>query len=131
MILRLANKSIGSEVDVLIWSIIEIYTAIICASLMTIKPLVIKYLPGVFSATQNSSSRRSKTFGQSWSTRNSRNSRNSNILAVGLPNLDRVDDMASKAESQQRLCEDDVAIVLETHGKDIASHVENEERGVP
>jgi len=128
MILRLANKCVGSEVDVLIWSIIEIYTAIICASLMTIKPLLTKYLPGVFSATQSSSSRRSKTFGQSWSTRNSRNSRNSNILAVGLPNLDRGDDMASKAESQQRLCEDDIAIVLETHGKDIASHVGNEER---
>jgi hypothetical protein len=36
---------IGENVDVVIWSIIEVYTAMICASLTAIRPLLIKYIP--------------------------------------------------------------------------------------
>jgi len=37
--------------DVVIWSIIEIYTAMICASLMAIRPLLVKWFPRFFPAS--------------------------------------------------------------------------------
>jgi hypothetical protein len=36
---------------VVIWSVLEIYTAMICACLMAIRPLLTKYLPGLFQST--------------------------------------------------------------------------------
>lgn len=48
--------SFGNSVDEswdnttpMIWSTLEIYTAMICACIMSIKPLITKFLPGIFS----------------------------------------------------------------------------------
>ncbi|KAG4441856.1 hypothetical protein IFR05_002657 [Cadophora sp. M221] len=51
-------------VDVVIWSSIETYTAVICACLMCIRPLIMKYIPGVFPATVNSRNNTNKSWGQ-------------------------------------------------------------------
>ncbi|CZR62990.1 uncharacterized protein PAC_12887 [Phialocephala subalpina] len=42
------------NVDVVIWSEIETYTAVICACLMCIRPLILKYTPSLFPSTKNS-----------------------------------------------------------------------------
>lgn len=39
------------SVDIVIWSIIETYTALICANMITIKPLLAKYIPSIFQNT--------------------------------------------------------------------------------
>jgi hypothetical protein len=44
-------------VDVVIWSIIETFTAVICACLMTLRPLIVKYLPSILPASKLSASR--------------------------------------------------------------------------
>jgi hypothetical protein len=41
---------------VVIWSVLEIYTAMICACLMAIRPLLAKYLPSMFQSTLVSTS---------------------------------------------------------------------------
>jgi hypothetical protein len=43
---------IGEEVDLLEWSIIEVSTAIICASLVSIRPLIAKLIPSLFPTTK-------------------------------------------------------------------------------
>ena len=44
----------GDSTDVVIWSFLEDYTAVICASLITIRPLLAKYMPSVFRSTLGS-----------------------------------------------------------------------------
>jgi hypothetical protein len=44
--------TLGDDVDLIIWSIIEVYTAIICASLVSIRPLIAKLIPSLFPATK-------------------------------------------------------------------------------
>lgn len=39
---------IGASTDIVIWSIVEVYTAIICASLIAIRPLLVKHLSSIF-----------------------------------------------------------------------------------
>lgn len=39
-----------------IWSVLEIYTAMICACLMSIRPLLVRYLPAIFQSTVVSNS---------------------------------------------------------------------------
>ncbi|OBT94023.2 hypothetical protein VE01_07074 [Pseudogymnoascus verrucosus] len=39
------------SIDVVIWSILEVYTAVICACLVAIRPLLTKYMPTVFQST--------------------------------------------------------------------------------
>ncbi|KAH7311910.1 hypothetical protein BKA65DRAFT_157462 [Rhexocercosporidium sp. MPI-PUGE-AT-0058] len=51
-------------VDVVIWSSIETYTAVICACLMCIRPLITRFVPGVFPATVNSRNNTNKSWGQ-------------------------------------------------------------------
>ena len=53
----LISASIGANVDVVIWSEVETYIAVMCACLMCIRPLILKYLPGLFSTTRPSTSR--------------------------------------------------------------------------
>ncbi|KAL2062454.1 hypothetical protein VTL71DRAFT_6720 [Oculimacula yallundae] len=48
-------------VDVIIWSSIETFTAVICACLMCIRPLIKKYIPSAFPSTSNHSN---KSWGQ-------------------------------------------------------------------
>ncbi|CZS98261.1 uncharacterized protein RCO7_08933 [Rhynchosporium graminicola] len=48
-------------VDVVIWSSIETFTAVICACLMCIRPLISRYFPSAFPSTGNNSS---KSWGQ-------------------------------------------------------------------
>ncbi|KAG4422199.1 hypothetical protein IFR04_004705 [Cadophora malorum] len=62
-------------VDVVIWSSIETYTAVICACLMCIRPLIMKYIPGVFPTTVNSRNNTNKSWGQKIGPRG-QNSRN-------------------------------------------------------
>ena len=41
----------GESTDAVIWSFIEDYTTVICASLITIRPFLAKYIPSVFRNT--------------------------------------------------------------------------------
>ncbi|KAF8858845.1 hypothetical protein BDZ45DRAFT_387540 [Acephala macrosclerotiorum] len=43
-----------ANVDIVIWSEIETYTAAICACLMCIRPLILKYIPSLFPSTKGS-----------------------------------------------------------------------------
>jgi hypothetical protein len=52
----LTSVSTGTNVDVVIWSEVETYTAVMCSCLMCIRPLVLKYLPNIFPTTKASSS---------------------------------------------------------------------------
>jgi hypothetical protein len=45
------------NVDVIIWSVIEAFTAIICACLMCFRPLLVRLLPSLFQATKVGESR--------------------------------------------------------------------------
>ena len=57
----------GNDVDVVIWSQIESYIALICASLMCIRPLLTRYIPSLFPTTKvdsNSRSHQNPTWGQ-------------------------------------------------------------------
>lgn len=47
----------GDNVDVVIWSIIECYTAIICACLASIRPLIAKIIPTLFPTTKGTRSK--------------------------------------------------------------------------
>lgn len=49
----LITDVIGNNVDVVIWSDIEIYTAIICSCLMCLRPLLRKCFPSLFPPTRN------------------------------------------------------------------------------
>lgn len=49
-----------------IWSVLEIYTAMICACLMAIRPLISKYLPGLFQSTITNTSSRSYTHSRAY-----------------------------------------------------------------
>ncbi|KAH8594470.1 hypothetical protein B0O99DRAFT_672908 [Bisporella sp. PMI_857] len=55
-----------SNVDVVIWSIIEVYTAIICACLMVLRPLLTKYIPGLFAPSIHSSNKSYPSNSSSW-----------------------------------------------------------------
>lgn len=48
------TQSTGQYVDVVIWSSIETYTAVICACLMCVRPLITKFIPSAFPSTNNS-----------------------------------------------------------------------------
>ena len=41
--------------DVIIWSVLEVFTGMICASLMCYRPLLVKLLPIVFQSTKSES----------------------------------------------------------------------------
>lgn len=60
---------IGANVDIVIWSILETFMAVICASLVCIRPLLVKYLPVIFPVTEVSESRGSDMKSPSWSRR--------------------------------------------------------------
>lgn len=49
----LITDVIGNNVDVVIWSDIETYTAIICSCLMCLRPLLKKCFPSLFPPTRN------------------------------------------------------------------------------
>jgi hypothetical protein len=62
----------GNDVDVVIWSQIETYIALICASLMCIRPLLTRYIPSLFPTTKvdsNSRSYQNPTWGQKFGSR--------------------------------------------------------------
>lgn len=59
---KLTNlTSTGDNVNPLIWSIIEVHTALICACLPSLKSIFIKFFPGLFKSTVASSERRPQT----------------------------------------------------------------------
>jgi hypothetical protein len=70
--------SAGDNVDVVLWSIIETFTAVICASLMCIRPLLVRILPTVFPMTKASGSRTNTTGNPSWSVKLASKLRNQN-----------------------------------------------------
>ncbi|KAH9219973.1 hypothetical protein DL95DRAFT_290708, partial [Leptodontidium sp. 2 PMI_412] len=57
------------NVDIVIWSILETFMAVICASLMCIRPLLVKYVPVIFPTTKVSESGGSDPKRRSWSRR--------------------------------------------------------------
>jgi hypothetical protein len=96
----------------------------ICASLMTIKPLLDKFLLFLSSATQSAISYPSKSSGQSWGTRQY------NANAVELFSQERKDDMARKTESQNELRDDDITASKNfEHDFPAHSSITDEERG--
>lgn len=58
---------IGVNVDPVIWSVLEVYSAMICSSLVTVRPLITKYYPGFFNSRHPSQN--STNFTSSWRTR--------------------------------------------------------------
>jgi hypothetical protein len=58
------------NVDVVIWSVLETFMAIICASLMCLRPLLARLLPSVFQSTHNTNSKH--TPNPSWGYMNSK-----------------------------------------------------------
>ena len=61
----------GHSVNVIIWSDIETYTAIICSCLMCIRPLLVKCFPTLFpsthaSSTSNSNPKSNKYLSNTW-----------------------------------------------------------------
>lgn len=61
--LRDANSWIDANVDAVIWSVLESFTAVICASLICLRPLIVKFLPSAFLTTHISDIMRSPTPG--------------------------------------------------------------------
>lgn len=59
----------GDNVDIVIWSILETFMAIVCASLMCIRPLLVKYVSAIFPATKVSEGRSSGPKSLSWGQR--------------------------------------------------------------
>ena len=47
--------------DLIIWSIVEVYTAIICASLVSLRPLIAKVIPNLFPTTRATADSKSRT----------------------------------------------------------------------
>jgi len=47
------NTQLGVNVDPVIWSVLEAYSAMICTSLITIRPLIVKYMPKYFKNTHS------------------------------------------------------------------------------
>ena len=45
------------NVDVIIWSVLETFTAVICACLMCLRPLLVRCLPSLFPVSKTSESR--------------------------------------------------------------------------
>jgi hypothetical protein len=43
-----ADDDTGQCVDIVIWSILETYTAVICSCLMTMRPLLARFIPSIF-----------------------------------------------------------------------------------
>ncbi|KUJ18509.1 uncharacterized protein LY89DRAFT_498174 [Mollisia scopiformis] len=54
------------DVDSTIWSIIEVYTAVICSCLISLRPLIVKYIPELFSTSQRWKSNISNRVRSSW-----------------------------------------------------------------
>jgi hypothetical protein len=54
---------IDANVDAVIWSVLESFTAVICASLMCLRPLIVKFLPSAFPTTHISDIMRTPTPG--------------------------------------------------------------------
>ena len=52
------------NVDVIIWSVLETFTAIICACLMCLRPLLVRFMPALFPTTKATESK--QTPNPSW-----------------------------------------------------------------
>ena len=70
--------SIDGAVDVILWSVLEDYVAVICASLMCLRPLFVRFFPSVFPTSNNESK---NTQSQGWGQ--ARNSKLASKLGVG------------------------------------------------
>lgn len=62
-LVRVANSRTDANVDAVIWSVLESFTAIICASLICLRPLIVKLLPASFPTTETSGTTRTPTPG--------------------------------------------------------------------
>jgi hypothetical protein len=72
--------SIDGNVDVILWSVLEDYVAIICASLMCFRPLFIRFMPSMLPTTGLSESK--NTGNQGWAQARG-NSRLASKLGAG------------------------------------------------
>ncbi|KFY32527.1 hypothetical protein V493_00117 [Pseudogymnoascus sp. VKM F-4281 (FW-2241)] len=69
-------------VDVILWSVLEDYVAVICASLMCLRPLIVRCFPTLF-PTSNNESKNTKNNTQSQGWAQARNSKLASKLGVG------------------------------------------------
>lgn len=89
----ISDECTGEQVDVIIWSEIEAYVAVICACIITLRTLLIKYLPGLFAANGPRETRNDSTL-PSWRVR--RGSK----LAVSLGYASNVVELSSREDLQ-------------------------------
>lgn len=66
----------GQCVDIVIWSILETYTAVICACLMTMRPLLAKFIPSIFESNLASSQHLYHNSSRPYSTQRTFSTRN-------------------------------------------------------
>jgi hypothetical protein len=62
----------GDEVDVAVWSMIEEYTALICACLPSLRPLLVQYIPSLFKTINGDNTRDSLHIMAPWKTTSKR-----------------------------------------------------------
>lgn len=74
---RVLTRSTDGAVDVILWSVLEDYVAVICASLMCLRPLFVRFFPTIFPTSNNESK---ATQSQGWGK--SRNSKLASKLGV-------------------------------------------------
>ncbi|KAF4628473.1 hypothetical protein G7Y89_g9676 [Cudoniella acicularis] len=55
--------------DPVIWTVVELYSSMICTSLMTLRPLLARYMPGLFAANATGSTENRGNSNTSWRTR--------------------------------------------------------------
>lgn len=61
--MSILNLHLGDDVDVVIWSMIEEHSAVICACLPSLRPLLVLWIPGIFkSLTTKNNTRGSGTY---------------------------------------------------------------------
>jgi hypothetical protein len=62
---------LGDNVDVVIWSMIEEHSAVICACLPSIRPLLVQWIPGIFKSLTKNNTGGSGSYKMSpWQRRN-------------------------------------------------------------
>lgn len=64
----ISDELTGEQVDVIIWSEIEAYVAVICACIITLRALLLKYFTGVFAESGARETRSDSTL-PSWRVR--------------------------------------------------------------
>jgi hypothetical protein len=118
------------NVDVVIWSVLETFMSVICASLMCLRPLVVKFMPAIF-GSRGSENKSRNTQNPSWgngmSFKMASKMRNSNGVE-----LHSEDDEARVLPEKSKVIRVQKTWVTETSSaKTDKDSLELQERGLP